>query len=84
MPVKKRVTLGDILAHVQGIVGRIDILEKRINLRFDGVEKRLDDVGHRLGRVETALKPAFERLQITVRDHGTRIRKLEKKCLVAA
>ncbi len=77
MSVKKRITLRDILAHIQG-------LRNELTDRFDGVESRLEKVENklsgvefRLDRIDATLKPSFERLQITVRDHGGRIRALE-------
>ena len=90
---KKGITLRDILAHIQGIgsriasieghmdrmAGKIDVIEGKIVV----IEGKIDVMDQRLYRIENVLQPSFTRLQITVRDHGTRIRKVERK-LVAA
>lgn len=93
MSAKKGITLWDVLAHIRGLSVRFDAVDKRfdgLGTRIDGIDGRLDrmegkidGIDQRVRRIEDVLQPSFTRLQITVRDHGSRIRKIERKLVLA-
>lgn len=89
---KKSVTLGDVLAHVQALGSRLATIEsqfdaqdkklvvlERIEQRLDRMDQHLERIDQRLTRTEIILCPSVKRLQITMVDHGTRIRRLESR-----
>lgn len=57
-----------LLEHIQGIrndlTGRLERLEKRMDVRFDRVEKRLDRVEGRLDRVEEQLEGVDRKIDL--------------------
>ena len=77
---EKRLT--DIECRIANIEHRLDVMDYRID-RLEQCMKAADqsaaEIIIRLDRMETILHPSLARLQITVRDHGTRVRRLEER-----
>ncbi len=79
MAKKKGITLSDVLAHIRGLRDEMNERFDGVDGRIDRLEQKVDGIDRRLIRMEESLVPSHQRLQITVRDHSGRIRRLEKK-----
>lgn len=78
--VEKRLTgIECRVASLENRVSAMDFRLERLEERMSDTEKWQQNIDRQLDRMETVLRPSFHRLQITVLDHGTRIRTLEER-----